>query len=248
MFKRLNRRSLLSYAIVPFILTSGSSVHISQFTMPESSQLMQKSNSDWIASFWGRRPRKRLGSRGGTCAVAPGLLAEEKTHSLSTQNKLTIWHARPMFVWDGKGTQVKVRDHANRTVVLWTQPVGATQQVLYSGEALQRGKFYQWQVLGEAPTGSDRNYWLTFALMPIEQHDQIKTELETLEQQLHRSGSSKEEVALQKAAYFADRNLWSDALQVLFAVENPSASFLAERRSYVAQLCPALPTETTQAK
>ena len=246
MFSRLNRKSFLSYAIVPFVLTGGSSVPPPEFAMPESPQLIAQSNG-WITSFWGRRPRKRLGARGGACAVAPGLLAEQKSNDLSTQNKLAVWHERPMFVWDGKATQVQVRDHANREVVLWTQPVGATQQVLYSGDALQPGKFYQWQVLGEEPTGSDRNYWITFALMPTEQHDQIKTQLETLEQQLQSSGSSAEEIALQKASYFADRNLWSDALQVLFAVENPSASFLEERRSYVAQLCPQA-TETTQAK
>ena len=244
MFNRLNRKSFLSYALVPFVLTGGSSFQAPEFAaIAESPQIIAQSNG-WITSFWGRRPRKRLGARGGACAVAPGLLAEQKSNDSSTQNKLAVWHERPMFVWDGKATQVQVRDHANREVVLWTQPVGAAQQVLYSGDALQPGKYYQWQVLGEEPTSSDRNYWITFALMSSEQHDQIKTELETLEQQLQSSRSSAEEVALQKAAYFADRNLWSDALQVLFTVENPSASFLQERRSYVAQLCPQGPTET----
>lgn len=106
MFNRLNRKSLLSYAIVPFVLTSGSSVPAPQVAMPESSQLIAQSNG-WIASFWGRRPRKRLGARGGACAVAPGLLAEQKSNDLSTQNKLAVWHERPMFVWMAKPLRCK---------------------------------------------------------------------------------------------------------------------------------------------
>lgn len=225
----LQRRFWLSVAIIPLVMMGISSDRVDSRSVPDSPQLI--ASSGWRFAFWQRRPRRRLGVRSGACAVSPGLVG-----------KYTIWHDRPLFVWQGKGTQVSVRDRENQTV-LWTQPLNATEQeVPYNAQdSLQPGKLYQWQILGTESLGSDLNYWTTFEVMPTERRDQIKSELQTLEQQLRAKRASQEEIALQKADYFANREFWSDAVQTLYEVENPSASFVEQRRSYVANLCSTQP-------
>lgn len=50
-------------------------------------------------------------------------------------------------------------------------------------------------------------------------------------------GASKEAIALEKAAYFAEQELWSDFLQVMFAVENPSPALAKFHDQISEQLC-----------
>lgn len=189
-----------------------------------------RANPNLIASsqgpfaFWKRRPRTRLGVRSGVCMVSPGLI-----------DKYTTWHDRPLFVWQGNGSQVNIRNRENKTV-FWTQKINGTeQQVAYNGKDSLPPGLYQWQVLGT--NSSVPNSWTTFEVMSTTERDTIKSELLSLEQQLQAKGASKEEIALKKAEYFGDRELWSDAVQTLYQVENPSASFVEQRRSYVASLC-----------
>lgn len=90
--------------------------------------------------------------------------------------------------------------------------------------------------------------------MPADERDKIQVDLQTLEQKLRATGASPEEIALKKADYFINYKIkqeinkneplspWSDALQTLYEVENPSPSFVEQRQAYVASFCTQQPT------
>ncbi|NJR50074.1 MAG: hypothetical protein HC780_11405 [Leptolyngbyaceae cyanobacterium CSU_1_3] len=229
------RRSLTGFTIVSAILTAinlpGSSIHQpdSQFFSQFFSQGIAQASGSRFA-FWQRRPRTRLVSRSNACPVSPGLL---KT--------MTLWHDRPTFIWQGQGiVRVSLSDYETRKV-LWMQAVNAPQQeVVYNGEPLQPGKLYRWQIVGDKSSQtyrSDSQVWYKFEVMATSEREQIKADLQKLEQSARVSRRSQEEQAIDQANYFADRELWSDALQVLQRVENPSATFAKQRQTYVANLC-----------
>jgi hypothetical protein len=62
-------------------------------------------------------------------------------------------------------------------------------------------------------------------------------------------GQSVEDIAVAKAEIFVEKDLWSDALQVLYEVEKPSTAFVEQRQSYIQNLCkpkePIKPTTAT---
>jgi hypothetical protein len=171
-------------------------------------------------AIWNRRPRRPLGTR-GTCPIAPGLLG-----------KRLIWHERPLFLWQGRGVELRVRDRATSQVI-WRQALEAAQEsAVYSGTIpLQPGKLYQWQVTGRSDN------WHTFDMMPTAQRQTIAAELQSLERQQQSMGASPEAIALKKAEFFADQELWSDALQTVFEVNNPSTAFVEQQEAYVRSLC-----------
>ncbi|GAB1541031.1 hypothetical protein NUACC21_37000 [Scytonema sp. NUACC21] len=249
MYNFQRRKLLFSYAVIPlFITTTSISSDYPALDFQGSQLAVRKDLTTWIGSFWQRRPRHRLGARSGVCPIAPGLL-----------ETYVVWHERPLFIWHGEGTQISVRDRETQTV-LWTQALkGSDRQMSYNGkEPLQPGKLYQWQLLGTKTSSSDRNNWTTFQIMPATEREKIATDLQTLEQKLGASKASKEEIALKKADYFLNYNIkqevaqnneapnaWSDALQTLFEIENPSSSFIKERQGYVVGLCTEQTTVST---
>lgn len=128
----LQRRNLFSYAIIPlFISTIGISNSRAAPVFASPQLIAQNTFTDWIRAFWQRRPRQRLGARSNTCQIAPGLI-----------ETYIVWHDRPLFVWQGEGTQLNVRDRESQAV-LWTQPLNTTdRQFAYNGpEPLQPGSF-----------------------------------------------------------------------------------------------------------
>jgi hypothetical protein len=241
MYNFQRRNLLFSYAIIPLFVGTASIGNDYVVHGRASHQLIaQNGFTTWISSFWSRRPRHRLGARSGVCPIAPGLL-----------ETYVVWNSRPLFIWHGEGTQISVRDRDTQKV-LWTQSLKASdRQIAYNGqESLEPGKLYQWQLLGTQSASSDRNNWTTFQIMPASEREKIQTDLQTLEQSLRTSKADKEEIALKKADYFLNYkikqevlqnneapNAWSDALQSLFEIENPSPSFVKQRQGYITNLC-----------
>jgi hypothetical protein len=135
-----------------------------------------------------------------------------------------------MFVWtNGSFTQIAVYPH-NQDEAMWSQPIsGNGSHVPYTGTALQPGQIYDWGGLDSLgspivfglPDGS--NDRVSFQIMEAAERDRIRVDLNALESQLAAAGATAEVIALQKAAYFTDRQLWSDALQQTLSVANPSA-------------------------
>ena len=69
------------------------------------------------------------------------------------------------------------------------------------------------------------------------QADRLARELEQLETELTLSGANTEEITLEKANYFAERDLWSDALQQIYSVENSSTALNSNTQEIVNYLC-----------
>ena len=230
-------QSFFSLALIPVISFGSVSSEINTPSSQNSQVIAQLTTR--AIPFWQTRPRKRNISRSPrtsvVCAIAPGLL---ETYQ--------VWSDRPLFLWHSQGKnenlQLILRDYETQEEV-WTQKVNiADQKVSYSGkEALKPGKRYQWQLAGSQT-------WATFQIMPADQREQIQADLQALEQKLKVNKASSEEIALKKADYFRNYEIkhkeekgifhpWSDALQTLYTVENPSPAFVKERETYIANLC-----------
>lgn len=167
------------------------------------------------------------GTRGGICAIAP----------LAVASNTTVWSDRPLFVWRGRTLveQVQVRLPGSNKP-LWSQDVPSrTRRILYGGtEPLQPGRTYQWVVLGlnKDPIGE-----LSFKVMDAPQRDRIKAELKKLDEELKAKRATPEDAALQRANFFAQRKLWSDALQEAYSVQTPSEELKTLIRNISGQPC-----------
>ncbi len=266
MYKFQQNKLLFSLALVPVVITSNSfssqslvkSTTVDSPLLPQNfvnlnekinstsnskfgQVIAQNTSGNWIGSFWRRQPKRIGGIRSGRsgndaiCAISPGLL---ETYQ--------VWSDQPLFLWQSQGknkdVQLTLRDYYTQEEV-WTQKVNiADQKVSYSGkEPLKPGKRYQWQLSGSQT-------WATFEIMPADQRNQIQLDLQAIEQKLKANKATTEEIALKKADYFINYEIkhknepgifhpWSDALQILYTVENASPSFIKEREAYIANLC-----------
>jgi hypothetical protein len=175
----------------------------------------------WISRFW-QRDKKPLGARSALCSVSPGL-----------DGKYQVWHDRPLFLWqNGDAIEVNLRKRGSQTIFWSLRPKAGDRSIVYP-EVLPPG-LYQWQVVGVDSEVSDRTVWTTFEVV---REEKMAQELQAFEAKLSK-GYSAEEKALQRADFFGDQGRGSDVLQVLFAVEKPSAAFVQERQAYLKKLCP----------
>lgn len=191
----------------------------------KQTELLTKTNGTYLALSWGdiwnklRRKKVPGGGRGPEvtiCAIAPGRLDSTK---LGIQE---IWSVQPLFLWDIQGGTVQQIELLDRDEqVFWSQkiPTGQTK-VIYDGKALQPGQSYIWR-LSHSPT-SEISYY-QFKVMEIQKRDRITKELAQLEKQLEKQQAPAEKIALEKANYFAQQELWSDALREIYSIPNPSA-------------------------
>jgi hypothetical protein len=180
-----------------------------------------------------RRPRRRLGGRGDgrVCMISPGLLEQQNV----------IWSDRPLFVWNAPPEvtmqQLEVIDQTQRLV--WEKSLAATEQTAqYEGQPLQLGQFYTWRLywrVQDAQYSAD----YTFQLMEADQRNQITADLQSLTRQLPASRSSTEAIISQQVDYLLNRSepLWSDALQMLYSIENPSAQTTQQIQTWISAAC-----------
>lgn len=168
------------------------------------------------------------------CAITPGLLGE----------KNVIWSDRPLFIWQGTVQRLEVRPYSlyspySSQEVLWNQTVTvADRSATYTSKALQPGQTYDWELVVNPPSPRNprpNNPRYTFQVMEAQGRDRITAELTALEKQL--KGETAEAIALERANYFAERDLWSDALQEVFSVKNPSAELTRTAQEISTYLC-----------
>jgi hypothetical protein len=183
--------------------------------------LAQPNVVTWISRFW-QRDKKPLGARTKICRMSPGL-----------DGKYQVWHNSPLMIWaNSDAIEVNLRKRGSQTIFWSLKPKVGDRSIIYP-EGLPPG-LYQWQVVGKDSAEGDRTVWTTFEVV---RGETLGQELHAFESKLPK-GYSAEEKALQRADFFDDRGLGSDVLQVLFAVEKPSAAFAAERQAYLKKLCP----------
>lgn len=194
----------------------------------------QKSIWQAIWELFKQRQEPSLASRQAICPITPGLL----------ESPNTIWSDRPMFIWQGEVSQLTIYlyDSFNsdrEQQLLWSQtftpqsPVSKFHHLAYTGKALQPGQSYDWETI--IPSTSRDRY--TFQVMASRERDRISTELIALENKLKTKRVSAEEIALEKANYFAQQGLWSDALQQIYSTPSPSDDFISNAREILTDLC-----------
>ncbi len=170
-----------------------------------------------------------LSSRSNICEVTPGLLGETNL----------IYSDRPLFLWQGTIPQVDIYLYTPFSLdteqeVFWSQTVASNNSILYSGEPLQPGQIYDWEIVVDSATNRRR---ISFQVMEAAERDRISRELEQIESELTISGATSEEIILAKANYFAQQDLWSDALQQLSSLENLSNVAKDNNQKIVSYIC-----------
>jgi hypothetical protein len=208
-------------------------------TQPIPTPQSRKERSTWqaILSLFKRGNQGRnLGSRTlGVCLVSPGLLEE----------KNIIWSDRPIFLWQEVSLTQEIRlyspfNPAQDQEIIWRQdikqvsPEPTFQEIIYTGTPLEAGKTYDWEIFDRKSKAQEKRY---FTVMESQERAQITTELQSLETQLKSEKATEEEIAREKANYFIEKQLWSDALQSMLTVKNPSPELLQKIQELLGDLC-----------
>lgn len=164
------------------------------------------------------------------CAIAPA------TQFMDTTN--IIWSDRPRFIWQGTARRIELFASGSQKP-LWSKTISENDKsVLYDGEPLQPGQRYTWR-LSTSSEGDNFEPSRTFRIMSSPERDKIAADLTKLENQLKAESATAEEIALERANYFADkeRRLWSDALQEVYSVQNPSEEVNAVIQEISTRIC-----------
>jgi hypothetical protein len=210
---------------IPVLAQTQSNTQTTESNPQQSTSILQA-----ILSLF-KSPENRLITRGSeVCPISPGNLGEQ-----------VIWSDRPLFIWQGKIPQSKINvysaevnyNYSRDRQVVWQETIPAkTQTITYAGEKLQPGFTYDWEFISNGKT-----YNPTFILMEQSQRQAIATELTALESQLKASSKTAEDIAIAKADYFLQQQLWSDALQQLYSVSNPSPDLTDKIKNIEQYLC-----------
>ncbi|MEO0685733.1 MAG: hypothetical protein AAFY76_11990, partial [Cyanobacteria bacterium J06649_11] len=142
------------------------------------------------------------GSRGDDfCLINPG--ENEK-----------VWHLSPLLIWRGDTNKIGLREKG-KNIVLWRDFVAETESnlksVKYKGLPLQFGKTYEWLFYSNTSKNVVRE--IPFQIMDATERAPITAELSALNKKLKAEGATEEEIALERANYFDNRQLWGDVLQ-----------------------------------
>lgn len=164
-----------------------------------------------------------LASRGDFCPIAPAMVNE------------TVASSHPYFIWWGSLDRMKI--HAtDGSMQPWDQDVSQVSAVTYDGETpLEWGKTYELYLF--LPHASSPSYIIPFQVVLETEHDQITQDIQALEEQFTNENVSSETIALERARYFAEKQLRLDAWREIFSVELPSDEFNAQVNELFNQLC-----------
>lgn len=214
-FPSLSKKLFLSVLITSLGITSVVNAQDSTASDSESNAPKSTSILEAIVRLF-KSPENRLITRGDeVCAISPGNLGEQ-----------VIWSDRPVFIWQGKIPQSKINVYSSSTnfnherdeQLIWSTDIQPnTQTIAYAGEKLKPGFIYDWEIIA-----NDKTYRPTFVLMKEPQRKAIAQDIAKIEGDLKAINATAEEMAIAKADYFADKKLWSDALQQLYIVDNAS--------------------------
>ena len=154
---------------------------------------------------------RKGGSRGDDfCLINPG--ENEK-----------VWHLNPLFIWQGDTNKIGLKEKG-KNIVLWRDSLAQTESnfksAQYKGLPLQFGKSYEW--LFYSNTSKNIVRLVPFQIMDATERAPITADLSALTKKLKAEGATEEEIALKRANYFENRQLWGDVLQELYSVKNPS--------------------------
>ncbi|MBE9213006.1 DUF928 domain-containing protein [Plectonema cf. radiosum LEGE 06105] len=216
----------MSFSFLFLTLSILSSFPIKAAIKQQNRSLPKITKRLYLALSWGdifnvfRRRKTPGGSRGEICAILP-----QELENLDNGQKGTdeIWTDKPIFYWRGVGaTQIDIKNSKGEIFATLKVKDGLTK-IKYDSKPLQLGEYYRWQITAEKvrgfPTKESVSY---FKVMDSEKRDGITKNLKQLEATLKKEGATVEKIALGKADYFAKKEMWTDVLEQLYSVQNPS--------------------------
>jgi hypothetical protein len=175
----------------------------------------------WGRIFSGfRRSKPPHGSRGGVCILFP---VEGEGTSL-------IREIRPTFLWQGFAGKIALRRAGNKEA-FWSQPISGqpkpgeimqsvARQLRYDGAPLQPGQTYEALFYG-LTNSAEPVAVQPFRVLSATEQTEVRTALTALETKLKADGAGESAIALERANFFAQRQLWSDAAVEAFFQKNP---------------------------
>ncbi len=172
----------------------------------------------WLVSRKKQRPISR-DPKQGLCLITP--------------NK-EIYSTQPLFLWKGNLKKIAV-SKAGSNKNFWHKDIIEEKTLaIYTGEkALQPGTVYEWKGFpGDNPTIVSE-----FQVMNEQQRQVITAELKALEKELQTKGADIKTITLKKVHYFAEKELWSDVMQQVYSVPNPSGELLQVIKNLPEKLC-----------
>lgn len=164
------------------------------------------------------------------CPIFPGNLGKE-----------IIWSDRPLFIWHAQIPESTVNlysasvnyNYQEDEKLIWSQAIAAnSERITYNREPLKPGFMYDWEFIF-----SGKTYRSTFKLMTEAERQAIAQQLAAIEDRLKVEGKGNEEIAIAKAHYLAEKELWSDVLQQLYTIENPSPDLVSKTEDIEQYLC-----------
>jgi len=173
------------------------------------------------------KPRKGTSRPGKPmCLISPDAPAQTRI----------IWNTKPFFLWKGDIEKIAVGIPRSKQY-LKTQIVTGSQNVNYTGRPLESGKTYRWSISLSKLENASYTMFVPFKIMEAPQRNRIGAELRLIEKLQKNKGADAEKIALTKAKYFAEKGLWSDALQQAYSVPNPSPELSQIMKDIPNQLC-----------
>lgn len=166
----------------------------------------------------GTPPGGSRGSDDDLVAIIPGAISAK------------IWSRCPLFLWQGRARQIELVTATGRMV--WNDRLTDTAQSCYYTGAPLPSESYEWILYSAAKVAITR---VPFQVMQPHEQDRIEADLTALAAQLPTA--TPEQISLQRANYFAERQFWSDMFREAFSVVDPSEELL--------RLLIALPTVLT---
>ena len=190
-----------------------------------------------ITSFWNKifkpvgDPEPPIKPRKGTsrpqkpiCLISPDAPSQTRI----------IWNTKPLFLWKGDIKKIAVGIPNNKEYFK-TQIVTGNQSVNYTGEPLESGKTYRLSIFLSEGESASPTMFVPFKIMEAPERNRIAAELRLIEKL--QKNKDAEAIAFSKAKYFADKGLWSDALQQAYSVPNPSPELSQIIKDIPNQLC-----------
>lgn len=207
--------------ITTLVVSVLSAIPLQATIRQQPQQLLTNVNNTYLALSWGdiwnilRRKKVPGGGRGDVCLIAPRPLVDSNSRNEGNQE---IWSLQPLFLWYIQKQAVQKIELVQKGSyeVFWNRKItpGETK-VIYDGKPLQPGQSYIWLVYDNAPSPR-KSTSVEFQVMETQKRARITNEITQLETRLKKEGANTEKIALEKANYFIQQSLWSDALREIY--------------------------------
>ncbi len=238
---RFGRTVPLSFVLTGAISIAGLPL-LPAIAPPQPAIAQQLSWSAIFSRF--RRDKPTHGRRGGVCIVFP----------VEGEGGSPIRETQPTFLWQGLAGKIALR-RAGEEKAFWDNTkdpkdsgklnLEVIRSRSYDGPPLQRGQTYEVLFFGDwvtsmppagqrsVPGGASQR----FRVLSQTEETAVKAALTALEAKLKATGASEEAIALERANFFAQRQLWSDAAQAAFSLKDPAPAGQQSAKEIAAQLC-----------